>query len=219
MILELILALLLGVLAGTFTGLFPGIHINLVAAGLLAAIGYFSGVEALVLVVFIVAMSITHTFIDFIPSIFLGAPEEESFLAVLPGHKLLRKGEGYEAVILTLYGGLFALLVVLVFSFIFSLVLPWIFDFISNFIAIILIFASLYLILREEEILISLIVFVLAGFLGLLTFQLPVKEPLLPLLSGLFGISGLLLSVKGSVKVPAQKIMKLKEIKLDRKLS
>jgi len=84
MILELIIALLIGILAGTMTGLFPGIHINLVAAGLLASVGYFSGIPVLALVVFVVAMAVTHTFIDFIPSIYLGAPEEDSFLAVLP---------------------------------------------------------------------------------------------------------------------------------------
>src|SRR3989304_1437469 len=105
MIFELFIALLCGVIAGTFTGLFPGIHINLIAALLLSSLSalskYFSPLQ---LIIFIVAMSITHTFIDFIPSIFLGAPEEDTFLSILPGHQLLREGKGYEAVILTLYG-------------------------------------------------------------------------------------------------------------------
>ena len=54
-------------------------------------------------------MAITHTFIDFIPSIFLGAPDEDSVLSILPGHKLLLKGYAYTGIILTLYGSATAL--------------------------------------------------------------------------------------------------------------
>ena len=63
MILELILALIGGLIAGTFTGLIPGIHINLVSAWLLAIIasGFFDFVSPIVFVVFICAMTTTHT--------------------------------------------------------------------------------------------------------------------------------------------------------------
>ena len=33
------------------------------------------------------------TFIDFIPSIFLGCPDTDTELSILPGHELLKKGE------------------------------------------------------------------------------------------------------------------------------
>ncbi|MBI2451615.1 tripartite tricarboxylate transporter permease [Candidatus Pacearchaeota archaeon] len=216
MIIEIILALLLGCTIGTFTGLSPGIHINLVSAGLLASLGYFSGVNEITLVVFIVAMAITHTFIDFIPSIFLGAPEEDSFLAVLPGHQLLLEGRGQEAVLLTLFGSLSALPIILIFSFIFIYFLPFVFSFVKGFIAYILIFVSLYLIFREEKFIVSLVIFVLAGFLGLLTFNLPVEEPLLPLLSGLFGVSGLIVSIKAKIKLPRQKLISLRDVGLSK---
>lgn len=211
---EILIALFFGILFGVCTGLFPGIHINLVAAMLLASLGYFSGIESIVLVVFIVAMAITHTFIDFIPSVFLGAPDDENFLAVLPGHELLRKGRGHEAVVLTLYGGLIALPIVLIFSVVFILFLPSVFGFVKSIIAYILIFASLYLVFREKEFILGFVVFLMAGFLGLLTFNLPVREPLLPLLSGLFGLSGLIISVKTKTKIPQQKISKLREIRM-----
>ena len=114
-ILTLITALLLGVSAGTFTGLSPGIHINLVAAILLSLIPsslFLQSIPVLALAIFIASMSITHTFIDFIPSIFLGAPDEDTFLSILPGHQLLQEGKGYEAAILTLYGSLTALIII-----------------------------------------------------------------------------------------------------------
>ena len=102
MLLEILLAILIGILIGTITGLIPGVHINLVGAfliGVSASFLFFVG--PVYLAVFIVAMAITHTFVDFIPSIFLGCPDTDTELSVLPGHELLKKGQGYEAIVLT----------------------------------------------------------------------------------------------------------------------
>lgn len=219
MLVEIVLALLVGIGFGTLTGLFPGIHINLVAAGLLALVagGVFVGFAPLVLVVFVVAMAVTHTFIDFIPAVFLGAPEEDSFLAVLPGHDMLRRGKGFEAVVLTLFGSLAALPIVLIFSFIFVNFLEGFFEFSRGVIPYVLIFASFYLIFREEDVVNALVVFFLAGMLGLLAFNVPVKEPLLPLLSGLFGVSALVVSLKARVAIPKQEVKSIRKIKLDKK--
>jgi putative membrane protein len=65
-------------LAGIVSGLTPGIHINLVSVLVVSLSPKLSGlVSPLSLVVFIVSMGITHTFLDFIPSIFLGVPDAE----------------------------------------------------------------------------------------------------------------------------------------------
>ncbi|MEK6933534.1 MAG: tripartite tricarboxylate transporter permease [Nanoarchaeota archaeon] len=216
MILALIVALLLGMLSGTITGLAPGIHINLIAAILLASLSSFAGIPLIALAVFIVAMSITHTFLDFIPSVFIGAPEEDTFLSILPGHELLQEGHGYKAVVLTLYGSLFALLIILIFTPLFILFLPSLYKTIKFIIPFVLIFISFYLIFREDNFLLSLVVFLLAGFLGIAAFNLPIKEPLLPLLSGLFGISSLIISLKSSKNPKKQSLLPLKEIKLSK---
>ena len=117
MLIEIISALLIGILAGTFTGLAPGIHINLIGASVVslsASSLFFSSINPVFLVVFIVAMSITHTFIDFIPSVFLGCPDTDTELSVLPGHELLKKGQGYEAVMLSAYGGIIAIILLII---------------------------------------------------------------------------------------------------------
>jgi len=217
MLIEIILALILGILAGTFTGLSPGIHINLVASILVASLGSLANIPLIALVVFIVAMSITHTFLDFIPSIFLGAPEEDSFLSILPGHRMLQEGRGYEAFVITIYGSLTALIIILIFTPLYLLFLPSIFEFAKSSIPYILILISLYLIFREKDFVLSLIVFLLAGILGFVTFNLPIKEPLMPLLSGLFGLSSLIISLKTKSKIPKQQIQPLKSIKLGKK--
>jgi putative membrane protein len=106
-LIEIILAIFSGILSGTFTGLIPGIHINLIGTLLVGfSTTLFSGINPIYFVVFIVAMAITHTFVDFIPSIFLGCPDTETELSILPGHQLLKEGKGYEAVMLSIYGGL-----------------------------------------------------------------------------------------------------------------
>jgi len=221
MIIEIILALLLGVAIGTLTGLTPCIHINLVSVMLLSYSAYlFNIFSPLSISVFIISMAITHTFIDFIPSIFLGAPDEDSFLSILPGHQLLLEGKGHQAVVYTLYGGLMALFIILLFTPIFILFLPLIYPYFQKIMGIVLILVSTLLILSEkkEKKLISLIIFLLAGFLGIATLNLNIKEPLLPLLTGLFGASTLIISMKQKTIIPEQKISSLKNIKLPNKM-
>jgi len=231
MIIELIIALIIGILAGTITGLIPGIHINLIAIILLGfSASLLNIIPPLTLIIFITAMAITHTFVDFIPSIFLGAPDEDSILSILPGHRLLLKGNAYIGIILTLYGSATGLIIILIFTPIFIYLLPIIYPYILRIMPIILILVSGYLIYNEKcgmkkqsfftfcpKKLWALIIFLLAGFLGIATLNLPIKEPLLPLLTGLFGASNLIISIKQKTKIPKQKIIKIKNIKLRKK--
>lgn len=214
-ILTLIAALLLGVAFGTFTGITPGIHINLIAVILISFVAFLLTItEPIILVIFIVSMAITHTFVDFIPSVFLGAPDEDSFLSILPGHQFLLKGLAYNAIVLTLYGSLTALLIIIIFTPIFIYLLPIIYPFLQKIMWLILILVSLLLIMPEKNKLPTLIIFLLAGFLGIASLNLNLKEPLLPLLTGLFGASNILISIKQKTKIPEQKISELKYIRL-----
>ncbi len=219
MILELLIALALGITIGTLTGLIPGIHINLVSIMLLSVSSYLiKHLSPLTLAVFIVSIAITHTFLDFIPSIFLGAPDEDSFLSVLPGHQLLLKGRGYYAVIFTLYGSLAALGIILFFTPIFIYFLPVIYPYFQKIMWIILMLVSLYLIISEKDKKIwALFIFLLAGFLGVASLNLNIQEPLLPLFTGLFGASGLIISIRQKTEIPEQRITPLKNIYLSKK--
>ena len=84
---EILLAIFFGVNAGIITGLIPGIHVNLVAVILLslsAAIIPFAGVAPVVL--FIIAMAVTHTFIDILL-------DGSSFIKILYFSNTLQKVE------------------------------------------------------------------------------------------------------------------------------
>ncbi|OIO81509.1 hypothetical protein AUJ84_01035 [Candidatus Pacearchaeota archaeon CG1_02_32_132] len=217
MLLEIILALILGTIAGTFTGITPGIHINLIALILVSLIPSFPNVQAIALVIFVVSMATTHTFIDFIPSIFLGAPEEDTFLSVLPGHQMLKQGKAYEAIILTLYGSASALIIILLFIPIFIYIVPAFFSAIQTIFPYLLIFISVYLIFREDNFILALTIFLMTGFLGLASFNLPIEQPLFPLLTGLFGSSALIISIKQKTSIPYQEITPIREIKITKK--
>lgn len=209
MFLEILIVILLGVFAGIITGLTPGIHINLVGILVLSSsaflLHYFSPLS---LALFIVAMSVTHTFLDAIPSIFLGAPDSGLELSVLPGHKLLLQGRGYEAVFLTVVGSFFAVIVCLALTPIMIPLIRYGYPLIEPYIAYILIFFSIVLILRETKSRFwALTVYLLAGVLGIATLTMPLLEqPLFPLLSGLFGVSILVVSLMQKTRIPEQRI-------------
>ena len=109
---------LVGVAAGVLTGLAPGLHVNNVALLLLASRSAFeglvlavfpsAGLEELIAILssFVMGTVIGHSFLDFVPSVYLGAPEEKTALSVLPGHRLLLAGEGHVAVRLAAKGGI-----------------------------------------------------------------------------------------------------------------
>lgn len=212
MLIEIILALLLGITAGTITGLIPGIHINLISIFIISAsISFLGFIEPIYFVTLITAMAITHTFIDFIPSVFLGCPDTDTELSVLPGHELLKKGQGYQAVILTAYGSLFAIFILISIAYPSIFLIEKSYDFIQTTIPYLLIIISLFLILLEKNKISATLAFLLSGFLGLCVLNLPeVNQPLLPLLTGLFGSSTLVLSIKNKIQIPKQEIIKPK---------
>jgi putative membrane protein len=201
-----ILSLITGISLGVITGLIPGLHINLIV--LLLPLTLLSPSN---LIILIVAMAITHSFLDFIPSIFLGAPDEDTGLSVLPGHSLLNKGLGYLAIIHTLYGSCLGILIIIISTPLFIFLLPKILPYLKNRIFLILISTSFYLIIKEKNSkLIAVIVFLISGFLGISTLNLNLNNSLLPLLTGLFGSSSLITSIIKNKNLPKQKIGKVK---------
>lgn len=220
MIIEIIIFVLIGILLGIFTGLIPGIHTNLLAAIVVSiSASILIELDKTLLITLITSLATSHTFISFIPSIFLGCPDTDTELSVLPGHEMLKKGEGYNAIILTSYGSIAAILILILISIPSYFFLEKIYGFLQNFMAYILMIVSLTLIIIQKNKLKSLLAFFLAGTLGLITLGvgfdnpinpflagLDINEPILPLLTGLFGASMLIISIKTKVKIPKQKI-------------
>src|SRR3989338_3152917 len=152
MFLEIIIALILGIGTGIITGLTPGLHINLVSLLVLSFSPLLLQITSpIVLGVYIIAMAITHTFLDAIPSIYLGAPDESQALNVLPGHRLLMKGEGHNAIVCTVIGALGAILLGILFFPVFILLMKWLADPVTSVVGYLLILLMIYMIWREKE--------------------------------------------------------------------
>jgi putative membrane protein len=197
--LEYVLLALVGCGFGVITGLTPGLHINTVC---LIGLGFYAGfgLDALDFGVFAVAMSVTHAFLDFIPSIFLGVPEESTALSVLPTHRLVMAGHGFEAVKLTAYGCLLGLVFGLLFLLPVLYFVPVIYRQIRGVVVYAIASAECALILREDGWgrLWAFVVFSLSGILGLLTLDcasLSSSQVLFPVFAGLFGLSGIVCSL------------------------
>jgi len=210
--LQIILILVLGICFGIFTGLIPGIHINLISLLLLSLANIFlKFVSPINLGIFIIGMAITHTFLDSIPSIYLGAPDEAQALSVLPGHRMLLKGEGHNAIKLTIIGSFFSLVLCICLIPLLAKLVSFVYPILKNIIGYLLVGIMAFMILKEKKKLKSFFIFILAGTLGLVVLSTPnIENPLFPLLSGLFGFSILLISLKDKTHIPKQINKRLK---------
>jgi len=212
-----LLAIVLGISAGIITGLIPGIHINLVSIMVVSMSAFLLGfANPTIISIFIIAMAITHTFLDTIPSIYLGAPDEDTAVAVLPGHKLLLNGMGHEAVKLTVIGSLLCIIVSAVLFPIFLIVFPAVYALIKGFIGWILLGVVVYMILKDWEtnnIFWNFVVFLFSGILGMIVLSFEgLEQPLFPLLSGLFGLSTLIFSLFQNVALPKQRVTDMVDV-------
>jgi len=205
---ELILFSLLGIGIGIVTGLIPGMHVNNLIPILLTSSFFIS--DPLSLSVMIISIAVTQTFIQFIPSIFLGAPEEGTSLSVLPGHKLLFEGRGYEAVKLTVIGGIGSLLLTMFLVTIFSQYFQTFYTLSRPYIQYLLLFIIAAMIVSEKssrKILYASSIILMSGILGILILNFQIVNQrfvLFPAFSGLFGLSTLISSVGQNSKIPEQ---------------
>jgi putative membrane protein len=206
--LEIILISFLGISIGVIIGLLPGMNINNILPLILSAITIFHSPYHIAAL--IVSIAITQIFISYIPSIFLGAPSEDTSLSVLPGHKMLLEGRGYEAIKLTIIGGLCSLFLTTILIFSFSNYFIQLYYISRPYIAYVIILVIAIMVLTERKVismLFSLFIIFLSGIFGLIVLNSPIfsqQNILFPILSGMFGMSTLILSISEKSKIPKQ---------------
>jgi len=202
----IIIAIVLGVLTGIITGLTPGVHINLVSAMLLSMAPVIAQYAPLLAVAaLIVSMSVTHTFCDTIPSIFLGAPDDDKAMGVLPGHRYLLRGNGLMAVKLCVVGGMIGILLSAILFLPMIAIIGWSYKAAKSLLFWVMLIIILFTILKDKKRWWAATVFMMSGLLGVVTLRLPLNEPLLPLLSGIFGVATLLYSINENQTIPLQR--------------
>ena len=208
---ELVIACFIGILIGTTTGMVPGIHVNTAGAILFASSTFLlTFLSPEFLCVLMVAMSIAHALIEFVPSMLLGVPEEGTATSILPGHRMVLQGRAKEVIRIVCVGGFGAIIVTILMLPVFNIVLPMMHEVSKPFTWMILLFASIYLTYSltstHRDFLWSLLLFVLSGILGWVIFQTPISSgvTLMCTFSGLFGISTILFSLNDNSTLPHQ---------------
>jgi len=215
---EIVIGTLLGVLLGTISGLIPGVHVNTLAGTLLGAqVLLLDVLGPLALAGTLFAALITHTFVESIPSSFLGIPDADTSLSVLPAHALCLEGNGEEAVRTAALGSACAIIIAVPLSVLCFLFLPALQPFFDWGIGILIIAVIGYMIVMSESPGWALAIFSVSGLLGAFTLHFAFLSwhtiggetaVLMPLLTGLFGISVLLVAAQGAL--PAQHFLGLR---------
>lgn len=210
-IIDLIIACVIGILCGTITGLIPGIHVNTVGAFIFASSPFLlASYSPEVLCTFLISMAISHALLEFIPSIFLGVPEEGTVLSILPGHKMVIEGRGKEAVRLAAIGGFGAIIITILLLPLFAIILPAVYGPVKPYIWILLIIIIIGMLIRLNNDIRSLfwstVLFLISGIMGYTMLDLPISAnvSLLCIFTGLFGVSTLLYSLSQDSFVPRQ---------------
>lgn len=207
--LDFILISILGILIGLFAGLMPSMHVNTLLPLLLS----FSAILDLSpyhLAVLIVSTAMSEIFFNFIPSIFIGAPEEGTALSVLPGHKLLLEGRGYEAIKLTVVGSIGSLILSLILIAILSPYFTVFYKLTRPYIHFAIIAVIAFMIFSERKIkkmVSAALIISLSGFFGLIVLNsqlLSQDQVLFPVLTGMFGLSTLIISASERSCIPKQ---------------
>ncbi len=206
-----VISILIGVLLGTFTGLIPGVHPNTLVFLFITFTPFLLQIFSVENIVAIsISMAITHSFTSFIPSVFLSAPEESTSLSILPGHRMLMRGEGFEAVRLSVVGGINATFFLLILLPIIIIFIEYIYNYVRKFIFIILIVLIIYLVLVHKNKLNASLIVIYSGILGYLSLNitdLRSDQVLLAMFTGLFALSTIFVSIKSGVReIPKQKI-------------
>lgn len=234
---------IIGSLMGSLSGLVPGIHVNTLALMLLSLEPYLRsiiggfvvdlglGMETVPLIVssIIVSAAVVHSFLDFIPSIFLGAPDASDALSVLPGHRMLMSGRGLMAVRCSAKGSLVGTLLTIIIATPLQMIMGpplGLYDLLVPLIPLILLAVLIILLISERRGGLKAVgwafaLVVSSGLLGHIVLNTPLpleglnglgQSLLFPLLTGLFGVPTLLTSLNnreipeqldpGKVKVP-----------------
>jgi len=198
---ELLLPIALGLLFGCICGLIPGLHPNNLIIFVPVILMMFEPLPAASL---LLTAGVVNSFVSMIPSILLGAPEDAEALGVLPGHRLLMEGRGYEAIKLTVVGSLGGMLFALATLPLMALIVPSVYETIRPLTHWLLILVVSYMIFTENGVknkIFALCVVLMSGFLGMTSLEYS-DAMIFPLLSSLFGLPILLASIFKKTQIP-----------------
>jgi len=230
----LLVYILIGIGATTIISLIPSLHIyNVMGLIIIAILTFGHFIPAEVIPYMFMAMLVTYSVLNTLTAIFLSAPDESMIFVVMPGQKALTLGRAYEIAMLTGFGSLLGILLLVLITPLSFNVLPALRRIMTPHMHWLLGLVTVYILMSEwpksierkppglprfleawRSLGAGLLTFALSGFLGLIVFNktlIPVRssfQSLLPVFVGLFAVPAVLLNIVSRQKIPKQHIAK-----------
>jgi putative membrane protein len=179
------LAGLVGSLAGIIIGLIPGLHLNIFAYLILLS-------PNLETAVFLIGALLSSNVFEFLGAAYLNVPKEGEVLLKGAFARFMANGRMATAVKIISYSSIISYALAMALSIFLGKAVSLLSYFLSSYSWILLLLASFLIIIKQKNPLKSLAFFLLSGLLGMLSFNMGLNEPFLPLLTGMFGIAGLI---------------------------
>ena len=200
-----------GVALGTVSGLTPGLHANNFALLLAAVAPSVPGPRRYVGAAMLAA-GVVHTFLDVVPALALGVPDPAMAASALPGHRLVLRGRGREALRLSALGSALAVAFAVPLALPVTAAMERAYPVVSDNLTLVLGSVAVLLVVTERTTWARVgaaLALGGSGALGLVALDLPAEgvlpagEMLAPLFAGLFG-APVLVEAVGGEGVPPQ---------------
>lgn len=190
---------ILGLVFAIFTGIIPGLHINSISY-ILTTLPFAKEIIAGALII----SAIVSSFLSFIPSTIFGIPDTDNFVSTLPSQRLMLNGRGYYAIYLATIGAINGLIFGLPLFILFVIILPFL-ESTINILTPLILLIGLIILLSTVKNKYGFFIILFAGSVGFFaTSFVFVKEPLLVVVSGLFGLSNIFVALQSTAKIPKQ---------------
>jgi len=187
---------ILGSLAGAAIGLIPGLHCNLFAYLMLLN----SDVSV---AVFLFSALLSSNIFEFLSAAYLNAPKEGEVLLKGAFARFIALGRMNGAVKIIAYSAIMTYSIVMILGLLLGNAISNLSSYFGDYAWIMLLIMSIAIIFRQKCWPKALTFFIASGILGLIAFNMNLSEPFLPLLTGMFGLSAIILGSK-SGSIPSQ---------------
>lgn len=231
---NLLIYIFAGTLLASVLSIVPALHIYNVAGIILILSITFKGlIPTDALPVFMMSMIVSYSFLNTIPSIFLGAPDDSTIFVVLPGQKYMLEQRGYEAAVITSIGGLAGIILLAVATPFAFYVFPKVMRILSPHMFWILGLILVYMVMSEwpkgmeraktrigkfwdawKSLSAGILTLILSGFLGIIIMNkslLPLEisfQGVMPAFVGLFATPWIITNIISKIEIPEQHIAK-----------
>lgn len=188
---EVIIYCFLGSLIGFLTGLIPSIHQNI----LIPIFLIFLTQDKILAITFLASLAISQNFGNAISSYYLSAPPEELSLSTLPSQRLAKKGFLLEVLKIYIISAVTCTPLAILLSLFFHSYISTIILNLRDFIPLMILSVLYTIFFFENKKMRSLIVFLLAGILGIISFNITeFNKAVMAMFSGFFAIPQLIIN-------------------------